>query len=112
VAEELALQKGLGERGAGDADERLATPRAVLVNGLGKELLAGAALAEEVHRRARGGHLADGLEDVEHPGALTHEVLELVLLVQPRPEDTGLIEEPFFSGVSPRRTSTGFRSAC
>ena len=57
VAEELALEQRLGERGAVQLDERLLGARAVLVDGRGDELLAGAALAGDEHRRARRRHL-------------------------------------------------------
>src|SRR5262249_57641328 len=44
-AEQLALQDVLAERGAVQRDERLVPPRAVVVDRLGDQLLAGAALA-------------------------------------------------------------------
>jgi len=49
------------------------------VDGLGHELLAGAALAHHEHRALGGGHLADELEDLLHPGGLAHYGLERVL---------------------------------
>ena len=42
VAEELALEQRLGDRGAVDRDERLVGALAVLVEGAGDQLLAGA----------------------------------------------------------------------
>ena len=59
VAEQLALQQARRQGGAVDLDERLARPRAVLVDRLGQQLLAGAALAADQHGRRAGRHLAD-----------------------------------------------------
>jgi hypothetical protein len=49
VAEELALEDVLAEGGAVERHERLALPRAVLMRGLGHELLAGAGLTLDQH---------------------------------------------------------------
>ena len=52
VAEELALEDALGERLAVDGDERLADALAPVVEEARHQLLAGAALALDQHRRA------------------------------------------------------------
>ena len=62
VAEHLALEQRLGQRGAVDRHQRPARPPAVLVDELGDDLLAGAALAADEHRGVGGGHLAGQLD--------------------------------------------------
>jgi hypothetical protein len=93
VAEQLALQQRLRQRGAGDANERLAAARAVLVQRLREQLLAGAALAEQQHRRAARRDLADRLEHRQHLGALADEVLEPVLVVEALAQHARLREQ-------------------
>src|SRR4030095_16169159 len=93
VAEELALQERLGQGCAPHLRERLRPPRAVLVQGLGEELLPGAALPEQQHRGRGGCDLSDRLEDGEHLWALAHEVVEAVLVPQPLPQASRLREE-------------------
>ena len=56
VAEQLALEQLLGQRRAGDVDERTVRAVAVEVNGLGGEVLAGSGFAGEQH----GGGAAGG----------------------------------------------------
>ena len=63
VAEELALEQGLGDRRAVDRDEGLVAPRRLRVDGARDHLLAGAALAEQQHR---GLELRRALDDLEH----------------------------------------------
>ena len=46
VAEQLALQQRFGDGGAVDGQERRGGPAAVVVQGAGDQLLAGAALAQ------------------------------------------------------------------
>src|SRR5436305_15247410 len=55
MAEELALEEGLGEGGAVDRHERLAGPGAAAMESTRRHLLAGAALAAQQHGRVRGG---------------------------------------------------------
>ena len=55
VAEQLALEQLLGQRRAGDVHERPRRAVAGVVNHLRDEVLAGAALAGEQHRRRRAG---------------------------------------------------------
>ena len=51
VAEQLRLDQILRQRRAADLDERLLRPRRVVVDGVGDQLLAGARLAAQQHRR-------------------------------------------------------------
>jgi hypothetical protein len=64
VAEQLGLQQRLGEGRAVDGDEGLGPPGAALVQRARHQLLAGAALAGDQHRRVA---LGDGLDPVEQP---------------------------------------------
>ena len=59
VAEQLALDQGLRDRGAVELDERAARPRRAVVQHARDRLLAGAALAGDQHHRhgALGDHL-------------------------------------------------------
>ena len=66
VTEELRLEQGLGQGGAVDLDEGLVASRAVAVQGLGDQLLAGARLPGDEHRRLGGGDVADHLEEFLH----------------------------------------------
>ncbi len=68
VTEQVALDQRLGARAAVERDERPGLPRRVIVDAARHQLLAGAALAEEQHRRGR---LRRALEDREH---LAHRV--------------------------------------
>ena len=55
VPEELVLQELVRDGGAVDADERSVTPGAQVMEGASEELFSRAALAEQQHRRVRGG---------------------------------------------------------
>ena len=59
VAEQLGLDQRLRQRGAVDADERPIGPGRVMVQRVGDQLLAGAALTPDQHRRGRAHHLRD-----------------------------------------------------
>ena len=63
VAEQLALDQLAAERGAVHLDQRLAAARAAVVQRVGHQLLAGAALAADQHGDVGVGDLGDGLED-------------------------------------------------
>src|SRR5262249_57572151 len=69
VAEELALQQALRDGGAVEGQERRLGPGAVLVDGAGDQLLAGAALAGDQHGDVLSRDAADGLVDLAHGGA-------------------------------------------
>jgi hypothetical protein len=68
VAEELRLEERLGERRAVDGDEGPARALARVVDGLGDQLLARSRLTVDEHRRIRGRHTPDEIEDLGHPG--------------------------------------------
>src|SRR6266545_1437917 len=63
VAEKLGLENRLRDRRAVDGNEGSTRARAPLVDVASQELLAGAALAENEHRRRRGGRLCGHVED-------------------------------------------------
>src|SRR5262249_36596714 len=73
VAEELALDERRRDRRAVDADERSLSTRRVLVQRARDELLAGARLAGDEHRRRRVRHLLDEAEDLLEAGRAPHE---------------------------------------
>ena len=73
VAEELRLEQRLGNRRAIELHERPAAASRVLVNGLGDQLLAGAALTENQHRRIGGADAIDEPHDVFHRAARANE---------------------------------------
>src|SRR5688572_23836217 len=73
VAEELRLEERFGKRRTIEPDERPAAACRVRVNGLGDQLLAGAALTENQHRRIGGADTLDEPRDVFHGAARSHE---------------------------------------
>ena len=87
VAEELALEEVLGDRGGVDRDERLCRPRAVPVQRQGDELLPGSGFAGDEHGRVRLRKPPDGAkyllhrrrlpEDLGLPGAVGGHGLDL-----------------------------------
>src|SRR5207247_9932200 len=95
VAEELGLHQRLGNRAAVDRHERAVATRALLVDRVRDQLLAGSALAGDQYGRDAVGSLADRLEDVEHLRALADEVLEAALAPQLAFERLVLFLEPF-----------------
>ena len=83
VAEELALEKVGGNGGAGDRDEGPPGAAAVVMDGPGHQLLAGARLAPQEDGDVAGCHTADGLVDLLHPRVPAHEGAELPHLLEP-----------------------------
>ena len=83
VAEQLALQNVLAQGGTVQGHEGLVLPRAVLVDGLGDELLAGAGLALDEQRGVGGGDAFQPLDDVAHLAAVADHAFEAEFLVQP-----------------------------
>ena len=78
MAEQLGLEQGLGHRAAVEGDEAMPAPGAVVVNRLGRQLLAGAGLpGDEDGARARG-HGLQQVEQLAHPGAAAHQPFESV----------------------------------
>ena len=75
MAEDLALHQIIGDGGAVDGDEGLVPPRARAVDGLGAELLAGAALAGNEDGGLRGGRAVDQPIDHLHPGRSADETV-------------------------------------
>jgi hypothetical protein len=92
VAEQLALQQGLGERGAVEGDEGLGRPRSERVDGAGQLALAGAALAGEQDGGPRSGDLLGEAIDLLHRRAGAEQALEAaaVALAQLSAEVLGL----------------------
>ena len=80
VAEEVRLEQVVGQAARVDHDEGLVGPRAVGVDRLGHQLLAGAALAHHQDRGARRRRLGDQAEDLLHPLALAHDLGEARLV--------------------------------
>ncbi len=84
MTEELAFEQRLRKGGAVDRHEGLVAARAVAVDGLGHELLAGAALPQDEHGGVGPGDAGDELVDLLHGTALAHHaVLELRRLQAP-----------------------------
>ncbi len=75
VAEQLALDELLADRRAVHRDERALGARAAGVDGAGDQLLAGARLAENRHRRGRGRHALDELDEHPHRRSMAHQTL-------------------------------------
>ena len=88
VPEQLGLDQALREGGAVERDERGGAAPAVLPEGVRDQLLAGAALALDQHRRVRRRHLADQREDLPQLPAPADE-LDRGLLA-----DEFLLEQP------------------
>src|SRR5581483_2334036 len=83
VAEELALEELLGDRGARDRHERAVRAAALVVDRLRDHVLADAALAREEHRRGLARRdLADELVDLAHGRRLADDGLETALLLR------------------------------
>ena len=81
MAEEFGFQKGVLDGRAVDDDEGLLAKRAVVVDGLGHQLLSRSALALDEDVRPRTGHRADELEDLPHAGRAADEVVDRVFLL-------------------------------
>ncbi len=82
VAEQLRLDQVLRDGRAVDLDERPFGPLAVVVDGVGDQLLAGAVLTLDEDVRFARRHALDELEEVLHLLALADDVLELVAILQ------------------------------
>ena len=79
VTEELALEQRIGQRAAVLGDEALVLARPGVVDRAGHQVLAGARLAEEQHRRVGLGDLLHHLEDPSHRRAGADDLVEGVL---------------------------------
>ncbi len=83
VAEQFAFENVLAQRRAIQRHKRLVLPRAVLVDGLGHQLLAGAGLALDQHAGVGRGDPLQQRDDIVHLGARADHPFEAELLVQP-----------------------------
>src|SRR5262249_18614187 len=81
VAEELALEEGLGEGGAVLRDEELVAPLRLVVDRRGDELLAGAGLALDADGGAGVDDLLERGEDRAHRRRLADDVREAAALL-------------------------------
>jgi hypothetical protein len=101
VAEELALEHGLGQGGAVERDEVVRAARRVRVDRPRHELLARAALAEDEDRRGGGRDLAEDVEDRLHLLAAADDAFEAVALVEGALElDVREDELPLLEGLA------------
>ncbi len=82
VAEELALENVRRDRAAVDRQEALVAPRAREMQRVGDQLLAGAALADDEHRRLGRRHQAHLLEEHLHLRRAADDALEPETLVE------------------------------
>ena len=78
IAEELALQQALGESGAVHRHKGAVPPGAGIVNGLGKELLSGAALPVDHHRVVAFGTVLRPLDQAAHGVLPGEDVIKVV----------------------------------
>ena len=82
VAEHLALEQRRRHAAEVHLDERLADAPAVAVDGLGDQLLAGAALAGDQDRGVGRRDAADQLEDAQHARIAPDQIAEVVARVE------------------------------
>ena len=76
VAEQLAFQQAVAQRGAVDPHEGAQGPPALVVDQQGDQLFARSALAADQHRHRRGGDPLGQRDGLEQPGALAHDLIE------------------------------------
>src|SRR5213592_2185116 len=79
VAEQLRLHESFRDRAAVHGHEGAVPPAALVMDGQGDELLSRPAFPGDHHRRGSVRRLANGVEHLEHPPAVPHEVLEPAL---------------------------------
>ena len=77
VAEELALEQRLGQRGAVDGDKRAPRARTILVDRAGDDFLSGAGFAKHENRAVGWRDFADALVDGAHRRTLADHVVGL-----------------------------------
>ena len=105
MPKEFALEQVLGNRAAIDFDERAVLARALLMDGAGDELLAGAALSGDEHGRIGGRDELDLLHHLLQAGTAAHDVFRAdgfgdflpkidILLLEPRLQILDLLEGP------------------
>ena len=93
VAEELAFDEGGDERAAIDGDEGLGSVGAVVVDGAGDELLAGAGLAEDEDGVGGEGDLGEDAVELLHGGRAADEVTHADAGAEAFAEQAGLVVE-------------------
>ena len=93
VAEELALQQRLGQGRAVDRDQRPVPGGVGVVDRLGDQFLARPRLTRDQHGAGGRGNPGDPLEDLAHPGAASHQVVEGVALLESLPQRPDFILE-------------------
>ena len=86
VPEQLRLEQGLGQRAAVQSHEAAAPAGAVVVYGLGRQLLAGAGLPRDEDRARARGHRLQQVEQLAHAGAAADQALEPVAFLDLRPQ--------------------------
>ena len=94
VAEELRFDQRVGQRRAAHLHERLLGAQRVVVDGVRDQLLAGARLAADEHRRVRLRDLRDLLVHQPRRTAGADDVGEVVALAQLLPQVGVLVEQP------------------
>ena len=76
ITEQLALQQGVGKRGAVDGHKGKVPAAGGIVNGVGEQLFAGAALAGQEDGRIRGCHSGGDLLGPQNGVALTDDIVK------------------------------------
>ena len=76
VAEQLALDQRVRDRGAVQRHKRVAAVQSLRMDGAGEQFLAGAAFAADQHGRFVAGHVAGQLDDRQHVGVTGDDVVE------------------------------------
>ena len=99
VAEQLRLDEALGQRGAAHLDERTLRAQRVVMNGLRDQLLAGARLTADEHRRIRARHLRHLLVHQPHRAAGPEDVGKVVALPQLALEVRVFLAQPLALGI-------------
>ncbi len=94
MPEQLALQQPLREGRAVHPHERPIRPGAAVVDRVGHQFLARAALSLDQHRGRGGGDLFDQLIDLLHPVVLAHQGVEPVAALQLLPEPAQFRDVP------------------
>src|SRR5258708_22718574 len=82
MSKERGLQQVCGHGSAVDRHKRAVLARRIGVDGLGDQLLAGAALSLDQNGGAAGRDLRDQIEDFEHDLALAYNIFKIVALLQ------------------------------
>ncbi|MGC4084975.1 MAG: hypothetical protein QM736_23380 [Vicinamibacterales bacterium] len=95
MSKQLRFEQRLGQRGAVDADERRRGARTLIVNQPDDELLAGAALAVDEHRRVQRRHTSRELQRVLHGLTACDEVLRFGVALDAIAQQVQLAFAPF-----------------